>query len=61
MIGGRDGTRGRIDRERMVRVATIGGRGRTHVVPGVFAVDGEVFCWPIDARQGRGWPGGCAI
>ncbi len=61
MIRGQDETRGRIERERVVRLATIGGRGRAHVVPGVFAVDGEVFCSPTDAGQGRGWPGGCAI
>jgi hypothetical protein len=61
MIGGQDRTRGRIERERVVGLAMIGGRGRTHVVPGVFAVDGEVFCSLTDAGQGRGWPGGCAI
>jgi hypothetical protein len=61
MIRGQDETRGRIERERVVRLATIGGRGRAHVAPGVFAVDGEVFCSPADAGQGRGWPGGCAI
>ena len=36
MIRGQDETRGRIERERVVRLATIGGRGRAHVVPGVF-------------------------
>ena len=61
MIRGQDETRGRIERERVVRLATIGGRGRAHVVPGVFAVDGDVFCSPTDAGQGRSWPGGCAI
>jgi hypothetical protein len=35
--------------------------GRPHVAPGVFAIDGEVFCSPTDAGQGRRWPGGCAI
>ena len=61
MIRGQDETRGRIERERVVRLATIGGRGRPHVVPGVFAVVGDVFCSPTDAGQGRSWPGGCAI
>ena len=61
MIRGLDETRGRIEREQVVRLTTIGGRGRAHVPPGVFAVDGEVFCPPADAGQGRGWPGGCAI
>jgi hypothetical protein len=61
MIRGQDETRGRIERERVVRLATIGGRGRGHVAPGVLAVDGGVFCLPADAGQGRGWPGGCAI
>jgi hypothetical protein len=27
------------------------------VVPGVFAVVGEVFCSPTDAGQGGSWPG----
>jgi len=61
MIRAQDGTRGQIERERVVRLATIGGRGRAHVVPGVFAVDGNVFCLPTDAAQGRRWPGDCAI
>ncbi len=34
MIRGQDETRGRIERERVVRLATIGGRGRAHLVPG---------------------------
>jgi hypothetical protein len=61
MIRGRDETRGRIERERVIRLAMIGGRGRAHVVPGVFAVVGDVFCSPTDTGQGRSWPGGCAI
>lgn len=61
MIRGQDETRGRIERERVVGLATIGGRGRAHVVPGVFAVDGDVFCSPTDAGPGRSRPGGCAI
>jgi hypothetical protein len=61
MICGQDEPRGRIERERVVRLATIGGRGRPHVAPGVFAVDGGVFCSPAAAGQGRSWPGGCAI
>ncbi len=52
MIRGHDETRGRIERERVVRLATIGGRGRAHVVPGVFAVVGDVFRSPTDAGAG---------
>ena len=54
MIRGQDETRGRIERERVVRLATIGGRGRAHVVPGVFAVVGDAFCSPTEAGQGGG-------
>ena len=61
MIRGQDETRGRIERERVVRLATIGERGRAHVAPGVFAVVGRVFCSPTDAGHVRSWPGGCAI
>jgi hypothetical protein len=61
MIRGQDETRGRIERERVVRLATIGGCGRAHVALGVFAFHGEAFCSPTDAGQGRSWPGGCAI
>jgi hypothetical protein len=60
MIRGQDETRGRIERERVVRLATIGGRGRARVALGVFEFDGEVFCSPTDAGQDRSWPGGCA-
>jgi hypothetical protein len=49
MIRGQDEMRGRIERERVVRLATIGGRGRAHVALGVFA------------GQDRSWPRGCAI
>jgi hypothetical protein len=59
MIRGQDETRGRIERERVVRLATIGGRGRAHVALGVFAVDGGFFCSPSEAGQGRSGPGGC--
>jgi hypothetical protein len=45
----------------VVPLVTIDGRGRAHVVPGVFAVDGDIFRSPTDAGQGRDWPGGCAI
>jgi hypothetical protein len=61
IIRGQEETRGRVGRERVVRLATIGGRGRAHVALGVLAVDGVVFCSPADAGQGPGWPGGCAI
>jgi hypothetical protein len=60
MIRWQDQTRGRIEQKRVVRLATIGGRGRAHVAPGLFAVDGAVFCSPADAGQIRSWPG-CAI
>ena len=59
MIRGQDETRGRIERERVVRLATTGGRGRAHVALGAF--HGEVFSLPTDAGQGGSWPGGCAI
>jgi hypothetical protein len=61
MIRGQDETRGRIEREQAVRLATVGGRGRARVALGVLAVDGGVFCSPSEARQGRSGPGGCAI
>lgn len=61
MIRGQDETRGRIGLERVVRLVTVGGRGRAQVARGVFTVDGVVFCSPTDAGQGRGWPGGCAM
>src|ERR1700722_15236056 len=61
MIRGQDETRGGVGRERVVRLATIGGRGRAHVALGVLAVDCVVFCSPADAGQRPGWPGGCAI
>ncbi len=61
MVRGQDETRGRIERERVVRLATIGGHERAHVVPGVFAVGGKVFCSPAYEGQGRSWLGGCAF
>lgn len=61
MIRGQDETRGRIERERVVRLATIGGRGRAHVALGVFRSAARVFCSPADAGQGRSRPGGCPI
>jgi PPOX class probable F420-dependent enzyme len=43
MILRQDEMRRRIERERVVRLATIDERGRAHVVPVVFAVDGDIF------------------
>ena len=58
MIRGQDETRGRVGRERVVRLATIGGRGRAHVALGVLAVDGVVFCSPV--TRGRAAAGRAA-
>ena len=52
MIRGQDETPGRGERERVVRLATTGGRGRAHVALGGFALEGEAFCSPTDAGQG---------
>jgi PPOX class probable F420-dependent enzyme len=48
MILGQDEVRGRIERERVVRVATIDECGRAHLVPVVFVVDGDIFYSPTD-------------
>ncbi len=53
MIRGQDETRGRIERERVVRLATIGGCGRAHVALGVFAFHGEAFCSGCAATAGE--------
>ncbi|NED58096.1 TIGR03668 family PPOX class F420-dependent oxidoreductase, partial [Micromonospora aurantiaca] len=42
MILRQDEMRRRIAREHVVRLATIDERGRAHVVPVIFAVDGNV-------------------
>ncbi|GAA0358103.1 pyridoxamine 5'-phosphate oxidase family protein [Actinoallomurus spadix] len=42
--------RGRVERERVVRLATVDDRGRAHVVPVIFAVDGDVFYSPTDKK-----------
>lgn len=48
MILGQDEMRRRIAREHVVRLATIDEHGRAHVVPVIFAVDGDVFYSPTD-------------
>ncbi len=48
MILGPDEMRRRIERARVVRLATVDERGRPHVVPVIFAVDGDVFYSPTD-------------
>lgn len=48
MILEQDEMRGRIERVRVVRMATVDDRGRAHVVPVIFAVDGDIFYSPTD-------------
>lgn len=48
MILEQDEMRGRIERERVVRLATIDERGRAHVVPVIFVIDGDIFYSPTD-------------
>jgi PPOX class probable F420-dependent enzyme len=43
-----DEMRRRIQGERVVRLATVDDRGRAHVVPVIFAVDGDIFYSPTD-------------
>ena len=52
MILEQDEMRGRIERVRVVRLATIDERGRAHVVPVIFAVDGDIFYSPTDKPKG---------
>jgi PPOX class probable F420-dependent enzyme len=48
MILGQDEMRRRIERQRVVRLATIDEQGRAHVVPVLFVVDGNIFYSPTD-------------
>lgn len=48
MILGQDAMRSRIERERVVRLATVDELGQAHVVPVLFAIDGDVFYSPTD-------------
>jgi PPOX class probable F420-dependent enzyme len=52
MILDQDDMRGRIERARVVRLATVDERGRAHLVPVIFAVDGDVFYSPTDKPKG---------
>ncbi len=52
MIIGQDEMRARIERVRSVRLATIDERGQAHVVPVIFAVDGDTFYSPTDKPKG---------
>ncbi|MER5510726.1 pyridoxamine 5'-phosphate oxidase family protein [Streptomyces sp. NPDC002766] len=45
---GQQEMRSRFERERAVRLATVDERGRAHVVPVIFVVDGDVFYSPTD-------------
>ncbi|MFJ9822169.1 pyridoxamine 5'-phosphate oxidase family protein [Streptomyces sp. NPDC101151] len=47
---GREEMQGRVERERVVRLATVDERGRAHLVPVIFAVDGDVFYSPTDKK-----------
>jgi PPOX class probable F420-dependent enzyme len=42
-----------IERQRVARLATVDARGRPHVVPVVFAYDGQRLFTPIDAKPKR--------
>jgi PPOX class probable F420-dependent enzyme len=48
-----DEMRDRVGRLRVVRMATVDETGRAHVVPVIFAVDGDVFCSPTDKPSER--------
>lgn len=47
-----DEMRARIERLRVVRMATIDERGQAHVVPVIFAMDGDIFYSPTDKPKG---------
>ena len=42
-----------IERQQVARLATVGARGGPHIVPIVFAYDGERLFTPIDAKPKR--------
>jgi PPOX class probable F420-dependent enzyme len=50
---GQDEMRRRIERQRVVRLATIDERGQAHVVPVIFAVDGDTFYSPTDKATNK--------
>ena len=43
-----DQMRARLERARSVRLATVDERGQAHLVPVIFAVDGDIFYSPTD-------------
>ena len=45
--------RDRVARMRVARLASVGGDGRPHVVPIVFALDGDVVYFAVDAKPKR--------
>ena len=45
--------RDRVARMRVARLASVGGDGRPHVVPIVFALDGDVLYFAVDAKPKR--------
>ena len=45
--------RARLAEARVARLATAGGEGRPHVVPVVFAVDGDTIYFAVDAKPKR--------
>ena len=45
-----------IERQRVARLATVGGKGQPHLVPIVFAFDGQKLYSPIDAKPKRASP-----
>ena len=45
---GQDEMRRRIEGERAVRLATVDERGRAHVVPVIFVIEGDIFYSPTD-------------
>jgi PPOX class probable F420-dependent enzyme len=45
--------RARVSRSRVARLATIGPDGKPHIVPIVFAIDGETLYSAVDAKRKR--------
>lgn len=50
---GQDEMRGRIERLRVVRLATVDEHGQAHVVPVIFVVDGDIFYSPTDKPKAQ--------
>lgn len=48
--------RGRFERERVVRLATVDERGQPHLVPVIFAIDGDIFYSPTDRPKDKKLP-----